>query len=81
VAYAINPAIQGYLISGHKSVEIAQKAALSHMNLIPLIDFDMRLGEGTGAALAIDMADAACKIMCQMASFDEAKVARSNIKS
>ncbi|NOX32806.1 MAG: nicotinate-nucleotide--dimethylbenzimidazole phosphoribosyltransferase [Deltaproteobacteria bacterium] len=76
VAYIINPSIQGYLISGHKSVEQAQKAALSHMNLVPLIDFDMRLGEGTGAALAIDMADAACKIMCQMASFDEAKIAR-----
>jgi nicotinate-nucleotide--dimethylbenzimidazole phosphoribosyltransferase len=77
VAYTINPAIQGYLISGHKSVEKAQKAALSHMGLEPVIDFNMRLGEGTGAALAIDMADAACKIMSQMASFDEAKVARS----
>jgi len=79
VAYTINPAIQGYLISGHKSVEQAQKAALDHMGLTPLIDFNMRLGEGTGAALAIDMADAACKIMCQMASFDEAKIARSKL--
>jgi len=50
------------------------------MNLIPLIDFNMRLGEGTGAALAIDMADTACKIMTQMASFDEAKVEKSFIK-
>jgi len=81
VVHAINPGIQGYLISGHKSVEKAQKEALNHMNLVPLIDFDMRLGEGTGAALAIDMADAACKIMCQMASFDDARVARSSIKS
>ena len=79
VAFIINPEIRGYLISGHKSVEQAQKAALSHMDLVPLIDFGMRLGEGTGAALAIDMADAACKIMCQMASFDKAKVARSSI--
>ncbi|RLB91162.1 MAG: nicotinate-nucleotide--dimethylbenzimidazole phosphoribosyltransferase, partial [Deltaproteobacteria bacterium] len=79
VAFIINPEVRGYLISGHKSVEQAQKAALSHMNLVPLIDFGMRLGEGTGAALAIDMADAACKIMCQMASFDEASVARSSI--
>jgi len=81
VAYVINPGIQGYLISGHKSVEKAQKAALSHMGLTPMIDFNMRLGEGTGAALAIDMAEAACKIMTQMASFDEAKVAKSSIKS
>ncbi len=80
IAYTIHPGIQGYLISGHKSVEQAQKSALSHMDLTPLIDFNMRLGEGTGAALAIDMADAACKIMCEMASFDEAKVARSSIR-
>jgi len=80
VAYVINPEIQGYLISGHKSVEKAQTAALSHMGLTPMIDLNMRLGEGTGAALAIDMADAACKIMSQMASFDEAKVAKSSIK-
>ncbi len=79
VAFIINPEVKGYLISGHKSVEQAQKAALAHMGLVPLIDFGMRLGEGTGAALAIDMADAACKIMCQMASFDEARVARSSI--
>jgi nicotinate-nucleotide--dimethylbenzimidazole phosphoribosyltransferase len=81
IAYTINPDIHGYLISGHKSVEQAQKAALSHMNLVPVIDFNMRLGEGTGAALAIDMTHAACKIMCRMASFDEAKVARLSIKS
>lgn len=80
VAYVINPAIRKYLISGHKSVEKAQEAALSHMGLTPMIDLNMRLGEGTGAALAIDMADAACKIMTQMASFDEAKVAKSSIK-
>ena len=79
VACLIHPAVQGYLISGHRSVEKAQKAALDHMNLVPLIDFDMRLGEGTGAALAMDIIDAACKILCEMASFDEAKVARSSM--
>jgi nicotinate-nucleotide--dimethylbenzimidazole phosphoribosyltransferase len=79
VAHLIHPAVQGYLISGHRSAEKAQKAALGHMNLAPLIDFDMRLGEGTGAALAMDVIDAACKILCEMASFDEAKVARSSM--
>jgi len=63
VAHAINPGIQGYLFSGHKSVEQAQKAALTHMDLTPVIDFNMRLGEGTGAALTMDTIDAACKIM------------------
>ncbi len=81
VAHTINPDIQEYLIAGHKSVEQAQKAALSHMNLIPVIDFDMRLGEGTGAALAMDTVDAACKIMTQMASFDEAKISRTSNKT
>jgi len=79
IAHLIHPAVQGYLISGHRSVEKAQKAALGHMNLVPLIDFDMRLGEGTGAALAMDVIDVACKILCEMASFDEAKVARSSM--
>lgn len=79
VAHAITPDIQGYLISGHQSVEQAQKAALSHMDLAPVIDFNMRLGEGTGAALAMDTVDAACKIMTQMASFDEAKISRTSI--
>jgi len=81
IAYLINPDVRGYLIAGHKSVEQSQAAALTHMNLSPLIDLDMRLGEGTGAALAIDMTEAACKIMCEMASFDEAKVARSRISA
>ena len=76
VAHTINPSVQGYLISGHKSVEQAQKAALTHMELSPVIDFNMRLGEGTGAAMAMDTIDAACKIMTQMASFDEAKISR-----
>jgi nicotinate-nucleotide--dimethylbenzimidazole phosphoribosyltransferase len=80
VAYVINPDIKRYLISGHKSVEKAQIAALSCMDLKPLIDFHMRLGEGTGAALAIDIADVACKVMTEMASFDKAKVSKSSIK-
>lgn len=80
-AYLINPDIQGYLISGHKSVEASQKAALDLMNLEPVIDFDMRLGEGTGAAIAIDAAESACRLMCEMASFDEAKIARSTVQS
>ena len=75
LAYLINQDISGYLISGHKSMEKAQQAALEYMGLEPVIDFNMRLGEGTGAALTIDIVDAACRIMREMASFDEAGVA------
>jgi len=76
IAYLINPNIQGFLISGHRSVEPAQEAALAFMELKPLVDLNMRLGEGTGAALAIHIADAAAKIMSEMASFEEAGVTK-----
>jgi nicotinate-nucleotide--dimethylbenzimidazole phosphoribosyltransferase len=78
IAYIINPDIKGYLISSHKSVERAHIAALSFIGLDPLIDFRMRLGEGTGATMAMDAAEADCKIMSQMASFDDAKISRSS---
>ena len=74
IAYMIAPEIQGYLVSGHKSVEIGQQAALEHMDLKPVHDLDMRLGEGSGAALTMNTIDLACAIMRDMASFDEAGV-------
>ena len=58
----------------HGSVEIAQQAALSRMGLEPVIDFGMRLGEGTGAAITMNVADTACAIIQEMASFEEAGV-------
>ncbi|MBF0432042.1 MAG: nicotinate-nucleotide--dimethylbenzimidazole phosphoribosyltransferase [Fibrobacteria bacterium] len=81
IAYLINPDVQGYLISGHKSIEKSQVAALEKMKLVPVIDLDMRLGEGTGAALAINIAEAACKIMCEMSSFADAGVSEQNLSS
>ncbi len=78
VAWCIQPDIGGYLISGHRSVEIAQQAALEKMELSPVVDFSMRLGEGTGAAMAIDTVDAACRIMREMASFEEAGVSKKS---
>ena len=74
VAYVLNPDIKGYLVSGHRSVEMGQQAALSHMGMEPVIDFQMRLGEGTGAAMTMNIVDAACRIMREMASFDDAGV-------
>ncbi len=78
IAHLLNPDIADYFIAGHKSVEIAHTAALEHMGLDPLVDLAMRLGEGTGAALAMDLADTACCLMDQMASFDEAKISRKS---
>lgn len=73
-AALIRPAVKDYLFSGHRSVEAGQAAALKLLGLEPLIDLGFRLGEGTGAALAIHLVDAACRVMCEMASFEEAGV-------
>lgn len=80
VAALIAPQLRGYLISGHRSVEAGQRAALEFLGLRPVVDYRMRLGEGTGAAMAIDVADAACRIMREMATFDEAKIARAAVE-
>ncbi|MDY6830226.1 MAG: nicotinate-nucleotide--dimethylbenzimidazole phosphoribosyltransferase [Thermodesulfobacteriota bacterium] len=77
-ACVICPAIKGFLIAGHRSVEPAQKAALSFMWLEPVLDLQMRLGEGTGAAMAMDAMATACKIMTQMASFEGAGVSTAS---
>jgi len=74
LAYLFNPFIKDYLFAGHRSVEKGHNIALKFMGLSPILDLHMRLGEGTGAALAMDIIDVSCKIMCEMASFDEAKV-------
>ena len=76
IAYLIKPEVKDYLVSGHRSVEVAQAAALETIGLTPVVDLDLRLGEGTGAALAMDIVDAACRIMREMASFDEAGVSK-----
>ena len=74
IAYKFNPNVSDYIFAGHKSVEIGQKAALELMRLSPILQLDMRLGEGTGAALAMNIIEASCRIMREMASFEEAGV-------
>lgn len=74
LAYLLCPEIKGYLIAGHKSVEAGQRAALDIMGLEPVIDLDMRLGEGTGAAVTMNLIDLSCHMMREMASFEEAGV-------
>jgi len=79
LAYLICPEVQDYLIAGHKSVENGQKVALDIMGLEPVIDLDMRLGEGTGAAITMNLADLACRMMREMASFEDAGVDSGSI--
>lgn len=75
IAALLAPQARAYMISGHKSVEVGHRAALEHLGLVPLVDLDLRLGEGTGAALGISLVEAACKLLAEMATFDEAGVA------
>ncbi|MFH0738665.1 MAG: nicotinate-nucleotide--dimethylbenzimidazole phosphoribosyltransferase [Candidatus Omnitrophota bacterium] len=74
VAFHIEPKVKDYMIAAHQSVESGHKFILEHIGLKPLLNLDLRLGEGTGAALGIGLADAAVKILTEMATFESAKV-------
>jgi nicotinate-nucleotide--dimethylbenzimidazole phosphoribosyltransferase len=74
IASGLVPAVRDYLISAHRSVEIGHTAMLQHLELEPLLDLEMRLGEGTGAVLAFHLLEAATRILREMATFDEAGV-------
>ncbi len=74
LAYLLCPAVKDHLIAGHKSVEPGQQAALDIMGLEPVVDLDMRLGEGTGAAITMNLVELSCAMMREMASFAEAGV-------
>jgi nicotinate-nucleotide--dimethylbenzimidazole phosphoribosyltransferase len=74
IAYHLEPKVKDYMIAAHNSVEGGHRYILEHIGLKPLLDLNLRLGEGTGAALAISLADAAVKILTQMATFQSANV-------
>ncbi len=74
IAVTIAPKVKPYLIAAHRSQEYGHGLMLNWLGLKPLLDFDLRLGEGTGAALGISIAEAACKVLAEMATFDEAGV-------
>ena len=77
IAAGLSPQVKDYLIAAHLSAEVGHKAILEHLGLKPLLSLDMRLGEGTGAALGIYLAEASVNILCQMATFAEAGVSES----
>lgn len=79
LAHELQPAVTGYLIAGHRSVEPAATTALDHLGLEPLVDLGLRLGEGTGAALAHPLVMAAAEVLNTMATFAEAAVAGQDV--
>lgn len=74
IAVTIAPQCKDYLIFAHRSKENGHALMLEWLNVKPLLDLDMRLGEGTGAALGISLAESACKILSEMTTFGEAGV-------
>ena len=74
VAVSLAPQTRHYLIAAHRSQELGHQIMLEWLGLEPLLDLGLRLGEGTGAALAISLVEAACKILDEMATFSEAGV-------
>jgi nicotinate-nucleotide--dimethylbenzimidazole phosphoribosyltransferase len=78
IAVSLAPGCHDYLIAAHRSQERGHQAMLNWLGLAPLIDLDLRLGEGSGAALGLSLADAACKILDEMATFGEAGVSEKS---
>ena len=74
IASGIEPKTRDHMIASHCSVESGHKIILKHLNLKPILDLNLRLGEGTGAALGISIIDAAVKILNEMATFKGANV-------
>jgi nicotinate-nucleotide--dimethylbenzimidazole phosphoribosyltransferase len=74
IAAGLAPACRQFMIAGHCSVEPGHRALLDHLGLAPVLDLDLRLGEGTGAALAVPVIEAAVATLNEMATFAEAAV-------
>ena len=78
VAAALAPDTVDYLFAGHRSVEPGHAVALGKLGLRPVVDLDLRLGEGTGAALAFPVIESAGAVLREMATFDSAGVTRKD---
>jgi len=78
IAVAIAPGVRDYLVASHRSVEPGHTATLEYLRLEPLLDLGMRLGEGSAAALGISLCVAACRVMDEMTTFEEAGVTDSD---
>lgn len=74
IACGLQPRCRQYLIASHRSVERGHHVVLEYLQLKPLLDLDLRLGEGTGACLGMGLVQAAVKILTEMATFGEAGV-------
>ena len=74
VAVSLVPSVRDFLFASHRSVEPGHSLILQALDCAPLVDFSLRLGEGTGAALGIFLIEASLKLLSEMATFQEAHV-------
>lgn len=74
-AHRLAPDSVGYVFAGHLSAEPGARVALGHLGLKPVLDLEMRLGEGTGGLLAVPMVQAAARVLGEMATMEEAGLA------
>ena len=73
-AAAFAPDAVGAMVAGHRSAEPGASVALAHLGLTPLVDLGLRLGEGTGAVLALPIVASAVRVLHEVATFDSAGV-------
>jgi len=78
IAVLLAPAARDYMVAAHVSHERGHKLMLEWLGLNPLLDLNMRLGEGTGAALAFHLIEASARILREMATFGEAGVSEKD---
>lgn len=79
IAILLKDEVRGYLLAAHSSVERGHNIALEKLRLTPIIDLNLRLGEGTGAALVIGIIEASCRLLNEVLTFSEAGVNKSNL--
>jgi nicotinate-nucleotide--dimethylbenzimidazole phosphoribosyltransferase len=81
LAVALCPEVRSYLIASHRSVEPGHRVVLEHLELEPLMDLGLRLGEGSGAAVALHLIRLACALPREMATFAQASVSEKDARS
>ncbi|QPJ63031.1 MAG: nicotinate-nucleotide--dimethylbenzimidazole phosphoribosyltransferase [Candidatus Nitronauta litoralis] len=78
LAQTLQPNLRAYLFPGHRSAEPASDAFLEQLDLLPLLDLEMRLGEGTGAVMAMTLLEGGVRLYNEMATFGDAGVSEKN---
>ncbi len=78
IAAHLAPLSREYMIASHRSMEKGHQIALDCLGKTPLLDLDLRLGEGTGAALSMNLVEAAVRILTEVATFEEAAISKAD---